>query len=165
MNYIKISLGIFIALAASRLIPHPPNFTSLIALSFYVPAILGIKFIPILMGCFVLTDLYFGFHSTTLFTWGSVLLIGIFSKYFKNKISTRIFGMLFGCVIFYVTTNFGVWLIGGYGYTFEGLIACYVLAIPFFGNTLAASIIYSAIIETIYKFYNSKNTLFNSKEL
>ena len=164
MNYIKISLGIFIALAASRLIPHPPNFTSLIALSFYVPAILGIKFIPILMGCFVLTDLYFGFHSTTLFTWGSVLFIGIISRYFKNKISTRILGMFFGCVIFYVITNFGVWLIGGYGYTIEGLIACYVLAIPFFGNTLAASIIYSAIIESIYKFYNSKNTLFSSKE-
>ena len=44
MNYFKISLGIFIALAASRFVPHPPNFTSLLALSFYVPAILGLKF-------------------------------------------------------------------------------------------------------------------------
>ena len=33
----KILLGIFLILASSRLIPHPPNFTSLIALSFYVP--------------------------------------------------------------------------------------------------------------------------------
>ena len=49
MNYLKISLGIFIVLAASRFIPHPPNFTSLIALSFYIPAILGIKFIPALI--------------------------------------------------------------------------------------------------------------------
>ena len=40
-----IFIGIFIVLAASRLIPHPPNFTSLLALSFYIPAILGIKFI------------------------------------------------------------------------------------------------------------------------
>ena len=49
MNYLKISIGIFFALAASRFIPHPPNFTSLIALSFYVPAILGVRFIPVLL--------------------------------------------------------------------------------------------------------------------
>ena len=34
MNYLKITFGIVIALSASRFIPHPPNFTSLIALSF-----------------------------------------------------------------------------------------------------------------------------------
>ena len=39
MNYLKISLGILLALAASRFVPHPPNFTSLMALSFYVPAL------------------------------------------------------------------------------------------------------------------------------
>ena len=49
MNYLKISLGIFIVLAASRFIPHPPNFTSLIALSLYVPLIFGLKFIPVLI--------------------------------------------------------------------------------------------------------------------
>ena len=57
MNYIKISLGIFLALAASRFIPHPPNFTSLLALSFYVPALLGIRYIPALVLSFVITDL------------------------------------------------------------------------------------------------------------
>ena len=45
MSYLKISIGIFIALAVSRFVPHPPNFTSLLALSFYVPAILGTGFL------------------------------------------------------------------------------------------------------------------------
>ena len=49
MNYLKISTGIFLALAASRFIPHPPNFTSLLALSFYVPALLGIRYLPVLV--------------------------------------------------------------------------------------------------------------------
>ena len=53
MNYLKISVGIFLALAASRFIPHPPNFTSLLALSFYVPAIFGIKYIlPVILSFF-----------------------------------------------------------------------------------------------------------------
>ena len=66
MNYIKISLGIFIALAASRFIPHPPNFTSLLALSFYIPALLGIRYLPALIVSFALTDLFIGFHGTAL---------------------------------------------------------------------------------------------------
>ena len=61
MNYLKISVGIFLALAASRFIPHPPNFTSLLALSFYIPALLGIKFIPALLVSFILTDFIIGF--------------------------------------------------------------------------------------------------------
>jgi hypothetical protein len=82
MNYLKISLGIFVALAASRFIPHPPNFTSLIALSFYIPALLGLRYLPILILSFIITDLFIGFHGVTLFTWGSVAIIGLFSKYF-----------------------------------------------------------------------------------
>ena len=80
MNYLKISLGIFVSLAASRFITHPPNFTSLIALSFYIPALLGLRYLPILILSFIITDLFIGFHGVTLFTWGSVVIIGLFSK-------------------------------------------------------------------------------------
>ena len=85
MNYFKISIGIFIALAASRFIPHPPNFTSLLALSFYVPALLGVRYLPALVLSFLITDLFIGFHSVTLFTWGSVILIGLCSKFFLSR--------------------------------------------------------------------------------
>ena len=85
MQKIKIFVGIFVALAASRFIPHPPNFTSLIALSFYVPAFLGLRFIPALLISFIITDLIIGYHSLTHWTWGSVLLIGIFSKFFLEQ--------------------------------------------------------------------------------
>ena len=54
MNYLKVSIGIFLVLAASRFIPHPPNFTSLLALSFYVPALLGIRYLPALISSFIL---------------------------------------------------------------------------------------------------------------
>ena len=135
------------ALAASRFVPHPPNFTSLLALSFYIPAILGVRFLPMLIISFIITDLILGFHSVTLFTWGSILLIGLMSKFFIANTKTRISGVLIGASLFFVITNFGVWSMGSYGYTLEGLIACYTLAIPFFGNTIAGTIIFSAVIE------------------
>ena len=148
MNYLKISFGIFVALAASRFIPHPPNFTSLVALSFYVPAILGIKFIPALIVSFFITDLIIGFHGVTLFTWGSIILIGFMSRFFIANTKTRISGALIGALMFFVITNFGVWSLGSYGYTIEGLIVCYTLALPFFGYTVISTIIFSGLFET-----------------
>jgi hypothetical protein len=148
VSYIRISLGIFAALAASRFIPHPPNFTSLLALSFYVPAILGIRFLPALVVSFFITDLIIGFHGVTLFTWGSIVLIGLISKFFMANMKTRISGALIGALMFFVITNFGVWSLGSYGYTIEGLIVCYTLAIPFFGYTIISTIIFSGLFET-----------------
>ena len=157
MNYLKISFGIFIVLAASRFIPHPPNFTSLIALSFYVPLFLGKRFIPALLICFIITDIFIGFHTTIVFTWGSVIFIGLISYLFQKNIYTRIIGALSGSLAFYIISNFGVWSLGLYGYSLDGLLVCYIAAIPFYSNTLISTILYSVLIEavnTVYKRYN-----------
>lgn len=150
MNNLKISLGIFLALAASRFIPHPPNFTSLLALSFYVPALLGLKFLPALILSFIITDLFIGFHGLVFFTWGSIIFIGLISKYFTKNLKNRIFGCLLGVLLFYVVTNFGVWSLGSYGYTLSGFISCYTLALPFLGNTLISTVIFASIIEILF---------------
>ena len=156
MNYFKVSIGIFVALAASRFVPHPPNFTSLLALSFYIPAILGIRFIPALFLSFLITDLIIGLHEVTFFTWGSVILIGLMSKYFIKTIFTRLSGSLLGALLFFIITNFGVWSSGFYGYTISGFINCYLLAIPFFSYSLLSTIIFSSLIEAVYGFYKMK---------
>ena len=156
MNYLKIALGIFITLAATRFIPHPPNFTSLMALSFYVPAFLGIRYLPIVLISFAITDLIIGFHSVTLFTWGSVVLIGLISRNFVKNISSRILGSLLGACIFFVITNFGIWSLGYYGYNLNGLLTCYTLAVPFFAYSLISTLFFSSIFEGAYKFYKLK---------
>ena len=151
MNYLKISIGIFITLSVSRFIPHPPNFTSLLALSFYVPALLGPRYIPALIIAFILTDLVIGLHDVNFFTWGSIILIGLGSKFFTKNILNRIFGSLLGASLFFIITNFGVWSLGSYGYTAAGLMLSYTLAIPFFTYTIISTFIFSALIEAIYK--------------
>ncbi len=150
MRYLKISLGIFLALAASRFVPHPPNFTSLLALSFYVPALMGIIYAPALLISFIITDFFIGFHNLTYFTWGSVIFISLMSKYFNRYFLSRICGVLIGSLLFFIITNFGVWSTGMYGYTLNGLIICYIAALPFFGNTLISTLIFSSLIELIY---------------
>ena len=68
MNKVYACIGIFLSLAASRFIPHPPNFTSLLALSFYVPVLFGLRYIPVLLISFAITDLVIGYNSGTHWT-------------------------------------------------------------------------------------------------
>ena len=163
MTYLKFSLGIFLVLAASRFIPHPPNFTSLIALSFYVPALLGLKFLPFVLFSFIFTDIIIGFHNTLFFTWGSVILIGIIANKFVKSITSRITGALIGALIFFVVTNFGVWSLGSYGYDFNGFLACYTLAIPFFGYSLVSTLFFSLLIEGVISIKKINSFLVNLK--
>ena len=161
MRYFNITIGIFLALAASRFIPHPPNFTSLLALSFYVPALLGIKYLPALLISLIFTDLVIGFHNTIFFTWGSIVIISIISKFFYQNMIFRLCGALAGACTFYLITNFGVWSLGSYGYDINGLIICYTVALPFFGYSIISTIVFSVIIEAIYNYKIIKKKYYN----
>ena len=110
MNNFKVAILILIALSASRFIPHPPNFTSLIALSFYVPCILGLKYIPIIIlsFCIYRSDNWISLNNF-LHLGEHTLLIGLTSIYFGKSIFTRLFGVTGGALIFFIISNFGVW--------------------------------------------------------
>ena len=149
MKHLSIFFGILIVLSASRFIPHPPNFTSLLALSFYVPALLGLRYLPALLISFAITDMVIGYHTGTFFTWGSVFLIGLMANSFSKTLTSRLSGALIGAVIFFTITNFGVWASGMYGYTMTGLISCYTLAIPFFAYSVISTIVFSFIVVTV----------------
>tara|TARA_B100000767_G_scaffold57562_1_gene53352 strand:+ start:57 stop:545 length:489 start_codon:yes stop_codon:yes gene_type:complete len=162
MKYFKISFGIFLVLSATRFIPHPPNFTSLLALSFYVPAIFGIKYILPVILSFFLTDTLIGFHNLVFFTWGSVILIGLISKYFFKTIFLRLIGTVLSSILFYIITNYGVWLMGVYEFSINGLIQSYILAIPFFKYTLLSTLMFSFIIECIIKLLKIKKLSYST---
>lgn len=153
MFNIKIIATILLSLLSSRLIPHPPNFTILIALSFYVPVFLGTRYVLVILISYVLTDLFLGFHSYVFFTWGSIILIGFLSYFFSKNCLHRIFGVIGCATLFFFITNLGVWASGVYGYKFSDFLTCYILALPFFGQTLVSSIFFSGLIEILYKVF------------
>ena len=156
MRQILICAGIFLSLAASRFIPHPPNFTSLLALAFYVPVFFGVRYIPVLIISFAITDLIIGYHLGTHWTWGSVLIIGLISKFFAKNHMWRISGALVGACIFFIVTNLGVWLTGVYGLSIPGLVFSYTIAIPFFAYSVLSTLCFSVIIEIGYKILSNK---------
>ena len=130
-----------------RIIPHPPNFTPVIALSLYLPIIFGLWSLPFCILGFAITDYFVGFHSLLIWTWGSLVLVGLISKFSKNIINRLTLAFL-GSLIFFALSNLGVWLAGSYYEpNIEGLITCYIMAVPFFTNTLISTMIFALFIE------------------
>jgi hypothetical protein len=63
--------------------------------------------------------------------------------------------VLIGSLIFFIVSNFGVWVLS-YPHTIEGLIACYTLAIPFFGYSILGDMAWSLIIFGLYETITEK---------
>ena len=149
LNKFYLFIGCLGLILLYRLIPHPPNFTPVIAMALYLPIFFGLWSIPFLLLAFAITDYFIGFHSLLIWTWGSLALVGLISKYGKNILS-RLFATFLGAIVFFIISNFGVWYSGGlYDHTLEGLIKCYIMALPFFTNTLLSTIIFALLIEFI----------------
>ena len=137
----------FISVIITRIIPHPPNFTSAVAVMFYLPALFGLKLLFVPFSAFLISDLFIGFHHLILFTWGSFILIGLISKYFKN-LYFRFLGITLSCFLFFILSNLGVWILTNtYNHNFSGLIDCYIMGLPFLQNSILSSLVFAAIIE------------------
>tara|TARA_B100001013_G_scaffold220472_1_gene134614 strand:+ start:98 stop:595 length:498 start_codon:yes stop_codon:yes gene_type:complete len=153
MNYLKSLLFFAGLLILSRLIPHPPNFSPLIAGAVFLPFMFNDKTIVILLPlvCLFFSDLIIGFHNVMLWTYGAFLIIGLTVIYFsKLNLKTLIGLSLSGPTFFYLITNFGVW-ISSTTYTKDiyGILECYFLALPFFVNSIASTLIFSLTFFTI----------------
>ena len=79
MNLLKSLLFFIVLIVLSRLIPHPPNFTPLIAGAVFLPFMLKDKILvvglPLL--CLFISDLIIGFHTLMLWTYVAFLIIGL----------------------------------------------------------------------------------------
>ena len=101
--------------------------------------------------CLFFSDLIIGFHNVMLWTYGAFLIIGLTVIYFsKLNLKTLIGLSLSGPIFFYLITNFGVW-ISSTAYTKDiyGILECYFLALPFFVNSIASTLIFSLTFFTI----------------
>jgi len=136
-----INIFFIFAIVASRFLPHPPNFTPVIAI-FMLSS--GLSLLPLLI-TYMITDAVIGFHSYMLWVYASLFAVAYFQR-----------GAVFSSTLFFVITNFAVWTSGFYGYTAQGLLMCYIMAIPFYISTLTSTVIFAKMFE-----YAQKNNHWN----
>lgn len=143
---ILICTGIF-----SRIIPHPPNFTAVVATGIFAGFYLNhFKYsIPIVILVMLLSDLLLGFYKLMPFTYLALcvpILLGHVAKKYPSV--KGVFGSAFlSSASFFTITNFAVWgYTSLYPKTLPGLFLCYEAAIPFFINQIAGDLFYTAVI-------------------
>lgn len=147
-----VAIGVF-----SRILPHPANFAPIGAMALFAGTYMKrpqALILPLL--AMVISDFVIGFDSIPmrLTVYGS-FLISVFIGFWIKK--HRNFGNIFAAtllssILFFVITNFAVWLLGGiYTKNIFGLIECYILAIPFFRNTLLGDLFYTSVFFGSYE--------------
>lgn len=154
-------LSVFI-LAVFRVIPHLPNFTPVLAASLFAGSTFENKklgAISLLLSLFLsdvlLEKIYgYGFHSLMIPIYLLVLSINLIGTKLQNNLSYKNIGLysLLGSTIFFFFSNLFVFLQGGYGYTIDGFVNCYFIALPFYGYQILGDLFYNFIIFSLYIF-------------
>jgi hypothetical protein len=154
-----VILGITISAAAMRLVPHPPNMTPIAAMALFGGVYFADKKMAFLvpLAAMYLSDLALGFfvydfgffHGFMPFVYASFVITVCLGFLVRRRLTPLMVGgaALTGSVMFFIVTNFGVWLVSNlYPKTLAGLAGCYVAAIPFFRNSLAGDAIYALVL-------------------
>jgi len=146
----KVVLGMILAAAVVRLLPHPPNFTPIGAMALFGAARFRDWRVGFLAPLAALTLSQFAIGSFYLFpvivlAFVMESCIGLFLRRRRGMLPVSA-AVLGGSAVFFLVTNFAVWAAGGYPHTPGGLMACYAAGIPFFWNTFGGDAVYSAIL-------------------
>ncbi|MDD2191379.1 MAG: hypothetical protein PHO12_02390 [Bacteroidales bacterium] len=173
LRFSIISIIIIIA-AMSRLIPHPANFAPIGAIALFGSAYYSKRYwmyvIPIFsiwLSDLVLNNIVYGqyfehfvwFYGGSLFTYAAFAIIVLMGRFgLKNiKFQNVFFSTIGASIIFFIVSNFGVWVSSGlYPHTFLGLQTCYIAGIPFFNNTLIGDFVYTGLLFGVFELLQFK---------
>ena len=144
-------IGMVALVASARLAPHPWNFTPLVAMGVFAgieARRTGAALLVTLLSL-VASDLVLGFYRGFWWIYAAALVPVLFGRLARKRSSIMGVGatVLGSSLFFFLATNFAVWAAGRlYPRTLSGLAACYVAAIPFYGNQIAGDAFYALIL-------------------
>jgi len=163
MIYMIIALAIL-----ARFIPHVPNFSPVYGALLFGGARLKKRdsiWFPLLLlvgSDLVLTT--FIYHQSV--GWGEFVQIAAFAAItmlgwlLRHKTTWRRFTLacVAGPTVFYLISNFGVWLAWqSYRRTLAGLMDCYAAGVPFYGYSLASTFLFAMVLFGLYEFYTMRH--------
>jgi hypothetical protein len=148
--------GMILVAALFRMLPspevRPPNVAPIGAMALLGGAAITDRRLAfaIPLVAMLISDVLIGFDGSRVWVYGSLVLITLLGRLLQNRRRNPAavgLGSLGASLVFFILTNFGVWWSSGmYGHTFSELIRCYVMAIPFFGNTVVGDLAFSGAL-------------------
>jgi hypothetical protein len=135
-----------------RLVPHPANFAPIAAVALFGAATFESRWaaFAVPMICLFLSDLVIGFHSQMPAVYFAFALIGVLGLVFvrDQKSVGRVAATSFaGSILFFLITNFSVWAqTEMYPKSSDGLLACFIAALPFLQNSIASDLLFNGVL-------------------
>lgn len=150
-----IWIGIVLLGACARLIPHPWNFTPLVAIGLFAGTYARSAWAAAAttLSSLVLSDLVLGFYAGFWVVYAAALVPVLAGRLAaKRQATAMIAGAgLASSLSFFLITNFGTWAGGQlYPHTLAGLAACYAAGIPFYRNQLAGDVFFVLLMFGAY---------------
>lgn len=154
-----------------------PNFEIITALTLVSAVFLGRAWgIVVPLSIIAITDVFIGNGPVMIFTWSAFAVIGIFGWLFSKlnikSAKMKVVGLagvgIFSSVFFFLYTNFGWWLVTNmYPHTWDGLIQCYIMGLPFFKNNLIGDLIFVPMASSAAIFLSEKfkNKIWNQEKI
>jgi Family of unknown function (DUF6580) len=137
----------------ARLLPHPPNFTPIAATALFAGAVLRIRTLALVVpiAAMLIGDAVLGFYDwrVSSIVYLAALLPAIAGWLSRRWRAPLVFvpAILSCSLLFFVATNFAVWVFSGmYAQTADGLIECYVAALPFLRNEVAGDLFWATLL-------------------
>lgn len=154
LNSEKLAIILVLVGAGSRLLHLPPNIAAVTGVTIFAGFAIRNVWIAMAvpLAAMALADIVLGFYPDLLFTYAGMAAGVFLARGLLHPLTpVRLIGTTFlASVVFFILSNLGVFVSGYYGYTLEGLIACYVAAIPFWQNSLIADFTSTALVFGIY---------------
>tara|TARA_Y100000385_G_C13086806_1_gene636786 strand:+ start:1374 stop:1943 length:570 start_codon:yes stop_codon:yes gene_type:complete len=158
----------------ARLLPHIPNFAPMGAIALFAVAFYKRKSLALILPvtAWWLSDLFLNntryatsekiswFTLDQLFSVIALIIIVVLGGFLLKKLSVSkiILGSTGASLVFFIVSNFGVWMNGMlYPKTIQGLIDCYTMAIPFYQATFLSDMIYTSMFFGAMYVYGSYN--------
>ncbi len=160
-NQFMLVAGMIVLAAIMRIVPHMPNFTPVTAMALFGGAYISNKrlayAVPFI--AMLLSDLVLGIHNTmwaVYLSFAAIVTIGMFLRE-KNTVLKTAGAAVASSVLFFVVTNFAVWLAGGfYSMDLAGLVQCYVAAIPFYQYSVLGDLFYAGVMFGAFELAKNK---------
>lgn len=161
-----LAIGLTLISALGRLVPHAPNVTPLGGSCLFAGSRIAGWLAWILpLAVMLITDPFVGGYRLTSIAVYVAFLINVWigRRFVKNITPMRVGAAAFAASLqFFLITNFAVWMESSLGsahlypVNLQGLAACYIAALPFWGRTLAGDLLYSAAIFGLYELLRSR---------
>ena len=160
-------LSLIAVLTLARFVPHPPNFSPMLALALFAGAKAPKRWLAYVapVAALWLSDLEIGAHDMMIITGLALLLAtGVGALTEKNmseaSIAKKVLGWagagLASSVIFFLITNFFVWQTSKlYPLTGDGLWTCFVMALPFFHHQILSTWMFSSVAFAAWALFDS----------